>query len=99
MFHEVGQLRAQHWLTAREVDLPAAKLAQFCDYLFEASHRDGWLACLAPMLAHLTLEIASIVHFNFDINGLIGAGMQNSLAHLIFFGSYLLKVIHVCITA
>lgn len=46
------------------------------------------------MLAHLTFEIAPVVDFNLDVDGLIRAGVQYSGANLFFFSSYLIEVIH-----
>ncbi len=66
-FHKIGDVRSQHRFAAGDVDLLRAHLRQFGDDFLEPLRADGRLARLAPVIAHLTFEVAAVEDLEFDV--------------------------------
>ena len=76
------------------MDFPCPHLPQLAEDLLEALSGQGRLAGLAPVIAHLTLEIAAIEDLYLDIQRHEGTGMQDCLAKAILPGFDFLWVVH-----
>lgn len=76
------------------MDLLRPQFTEFAYNFLEPFHRDGRLACLTPVVAHLAFEVASVKDLHLYIERLERTSVQNRLAKLVFPGFDLVRVVH-----